>query len=137
MGVKQGCKLSPLLFNIFLSDLPQLFDEDIKSTNPILDHLSSLFWADDIVLISETEDGMHRMLKTLEKYCEKNELTLNTDKTKCMIFNKGGRLIRTPFYYNNVKLENVNKFKYLGFLLTPSGEIMSGLKDLQDRALKG
>ena len=55
-----------------------------------------------------------------------------------MIFNKGGRLIRTPFYYNNVKLENVNKFKYLVFLLTPSGEIMSGLnKDLQDRALKG
>ena len=137
MGVKQGCILSPLLFNIFLSDLPQLFDKDIKSTNPILDHPSSLFWADDIVLFSETEEGMHRMLKTLEKYCEKNELTLNTDKTKCMIFNKGGRLIRTPFYYNNVKLENVNKFKYLGFLLTPSGEIMSGLKDLRDRALKG
>ena len=54
-----------------------------------------------------------------------------------MIFNKGGRLIRTPFYYNNVKQENVNKFKYLGFLLTPSGEIMSGLMDLRDRALKG
>ena len=97
MGVKQGYILSPLLFNIFLSDLPQPFDANIKSTNPTLDHPSSLFWADDIVLFSETEEGMHRMLKTLEKYCKKNELTLNTDKTKCMIFNKGGRLIRTPF----------------------------------------
>ena len=77
------------------------------------------------------------MLKSLEKYCKENELTLNTDKTKCMIFNKTGRLIRTPFYYNKLKLENVNKFKYLGFLLTPSGEIKSGLKDLRDRALKG
>ena len=67
------------------------------------------------------------MLKTMETYCSKNELTLNTDKTKCMIFNKTGKILRTPFYYNNSKLENVNKFKYLGFLLTPSGEIKSGL----------
>ena len=54
-----------------------------------------------------------------------------------MIFNKTGRLLRTPFKYNNTKLENVNKFKYLGFQLTPSGEIKSGLQDLRDRALKG
>ena len=53
-----------------------------------------------------------------------------------MIFNKSGHLLRTPFYYKNEKLENVNKFKYLGFLLTPSGEIKSGLQDLRDRALK-
>ena len=54
-----------------------------------------------------------------------------------MIFNKGRKLLRTPFHYNNEKLENVRKFKYLGFLITPSGEIMSGLNDLRDRALKG
>ena len=76
------------------------------------------------------------MLRALEKYCKENELTLNTDKTKCMIFNKTGRLLRTPFYYNNEKLENVNKFKYLGFMITPSGEVMSGLSDLRDRALR-
>ena len=135
--MKQGCILSPLLFNIFLSDLPNLLDADIQSENPTLDHPSSLFWADDIVLFSESEEGLRKMLKTMERYCEKNELTLNTDKTKCMIFNKTGKLLRTPFYYNNKKLENVNKFKYLGFLLTPSGEINSGMKDLRDRALKG
>ena len=77
------------------------------------------------------------MLKSMEIYCKENELTLNTEKTKCMIFNKGGKLLRTPFHYNNEKLENVRKFKYLGFLITPSGEIISGLNDLRDRALKG
>ena len=137
LGVKQGCILSPLLFNIFLSDLPALLENALKSTNQTLDHSSSLFWADDIVLLSESEEGLRKMLKTMEKYCEENELTLNTDKTKCMIFNKTGRLLRTPFSYNNTKLENVNKFKYLGFQLTPSGEIKSGLQDLRDRALKG
>ena len=137
LGVKQGCILSPLLFNIFLADLPQLLEDDMRSTGPELRHPSCLFWADDIVLFSESEEGLHKMLKTLEKYCGENELTLNTDKTKCMIFNRTGRLLRTPFYYNNEKLENVRKFKYLGFMVTPSGEIKSGLSDLRDRALKG
>ena len=44
--------------------------------------------------------------------------------------------MRRNFYINGVKLENVRLYKYLGFLLTPSGEINSGLKDLRDRALK-
>ena len=136
LGVKQGCILSPLLFNIFLADLPQLLDNDIQSNNPTFQYPSSLFWADDIVLFSESEEGLRKMLLTMEKYCKENELTLNTDKTKIMIFNKTGRLMRTPFHYNGEKLENVNKFKYLGFLLTPSGEIKSGLQDLRDRALK-
>ena len=138
LGVKQGCIISPLLFNIFLSDLPNLLDADIQSGNPTLDHLSSLFWADDIVLFSESEEGLRKMLKTMEKILRKNnDLTLNIDKTKCMIFNNTRKLLRTPFHYKNKKLEIRNRFKYLGFLLTPSGETNSGIKDLRDRALKG
>ena len=76
------------------------------------------------------------MLKTLETYCKENEITINTKKTKCMIFNKGGRLMRRPFYLDGVQLENVRSYKYLGFLITPSGEINTGFKDLRDRALK-
>ena len=53
-----------------------------------------------------------------------------------MIFNKTGRLLRTKFHFNKIPLENVREFKYLGFMLTPSGEINSGLQDLRDRALK-
>ena len=76
------------------------------------------------------------MLKTMEHYCEENQLVLNTDKTKCMIFNKTGRIMRKRFYFNNTELEIARSYKYLGFLITPSGEIKSGLKDLRDRALK-
>ena len=45
--------------------------------------------------------------------------------------------MRRPFYLNGVKLEIVHSYKYLGFVITPSGEIHTGLKDLRDRALKG
>ena len=53
-----------------------------------------------------------------------------------MIFNKSGRLMRRNFHINGTHLENVRSYKYLGFLITPSGEVKSGLQDLRDRALK-
>ena len=135
-GVKQGCILSPLLFNIYMSDLPEILDADLTLTSPKSEHPSCLIWADDIVLLSDNEEGLKKMLKSMEKYCKDNELIVNIEKTKCMIFNKTGRLIRKNFSFNNTTLETVRSFKYLGFLITPSGEIKSGLTDLRDRAMK-
>jgi hypothetical protein len=136
LGVRQGCILSPLLFNIFLSDLARKFENMENGFQVGEVSINSLFWADDLVLFAKNKEGLDVLLKTLETYCKENEITINTKKTKCMIFNKGGRLMRRPFYLNGIQLENVRSYKYLGFLITPSGEINTGLKDLRDRALK-
>ena len=53
-----------------------------------------------------------------------------------MIFNKTGRLMRRHFKYKNLKLETVREYKYLGFILTPSGEVATGLTDLKDRGVR-
>ena len=108
-------------------------DEKLKLGNM---GINSLFWADDLVLFAETKEGLDKLLKILEKYCKENHLLINTKKTKCMIFNKTGRLMRRPFYLDGVKLEMVRRYKYLGFVITPSGEICTGLLDLRDRAFK-
>ena len=44
--------------------------------------------------------------------------------------------MRINFYFGNDKLETTREYKYLGFIVTPSGEINTGLNDLRDRALK-
>ena len=134
-GVKQSCILSPTLFNIFLAD----FQANIETVacNPVQIKGASvgcLIWADDILLMSKSKDGLQNMLFALKTYAEKNGMALNTKKTKVMIFNKTGRHLRREFHYGEEKLETVRQYKYLGFLVTPSGEINSGLKDLKDRA---
>ena len=57
-------------------------------------------------------------------------------KTKVMIFNKNGRHIRRNIYFGESRIETTREYKYLGFMVTPSGEITTGLKDLKDRALR-
>ena len=138
-GVRQGCVLSPLLFILFLSDLQARLDSSKDNVNLDKDtEISCLMWADDILILSETEEGLQHKLDTLEEYSKLNKLTVNTKKTQCMIFNKTGRLLKNyKFTYNNKTLECVREYKYLGFIVTPSGEIGTGLKDLRNRAMRG
>ena len=137
-GVRQGCILSPLLFNIFLSDVPNYLNDGDTRPVSITDNenLSSLIWADDLLLLSETETGLNNMLKNLKRYSDANLMQVNLDKTKCMIFNKTGRLMQRSFYYGTEKLEMVREYKYLGFLVTPSFNICTALTDLKDRGLR-
>ena len=136
-GVRQGCVLSLLLFNIFLADLQKELDscnDNVKLGGN--KELSCLLWADDILILSESGDGLQRKLNTLGIYCTNNKLSVNTDKTECMVFNKTGRLIEDKVLFNSTTIKNVRKYKYLGFLVTLSGEIKSGLEDLRIRPLK-
>ena len=40
--------------------------------------LNSIFWADDLILLSEDEKGLNSLLKILEKYCSQNEIEINS-----------------------------------------------------------
>ena len=136
MGVRQGCVLSPLLFNIYMADFPKSLSPSIGVQIANEYKLNCILWADDIILLSESEEGLNILLGELKEYSDLNQLKVNTDKTKCMIFNRTGRLIRRNFYLGSKKLENVRSYKYLGLTITPSGEIKSALDDLRSRALK-
>ena len=53
-----------------------------------------LLYADDIVIFAETSEGLQYGLDNLADYCKKWKLTVDIDKTKIMIFRKGGNLVR-------------------------------------------
>ena len=138
LGVKQGCVLSPLLFNIFLSDLPKIFERPECQPIKINDfrRLGSLIWADDVVLLSESDNGLQEMISKLGLYAISNHLEVNEEKTKALVFNKTGRFIKAVYKIGDKFIHCTKSYKYLGFIFTPSGEITTGLKDLKARALR-
>ena len=137
VGVKQGCVLSPLLFNLFISDLPDIFSDYCDPVNLNGVNLNCLMFADDLVLISESHTGLQNCLSELQKYCEKWGLTINTDKTKVVIFNKGGNKYSTySFNINGINIEIVQQYCYLGIAFSASGTFVNACKILYDKSLK-
>ena len=96
-----------------------------------------LMYADDIILFSETEDGLQNGLNILHDYFKKWKLTVNTQKTKVVVFRKGGILSRqTHFYYGDLEIDIVNKFTYLGIVLQSGGAFTEAHNALAGQALK-
>ena len=120
-GVKQGCVLSPILFNIFINDLPTYFN---KACKPIIinnEHINCLMYADDVLLLSESKEGLSECLNKLYAYNKKWCLTINKRKTKVITFQKSGKTKKLNIKYNNTLLEETNEYKYLGTIINKTG----------------
>lgn len=117
-GVPQGSILGPLLFLIYVNDMPQ-------SSN----RLKFLLFADDTTVymshgsINVLFDDMNSELSRLTYWLDLNKLTVNTDKTKYLIFASTPKLkIIKNKYCNEIRLkgktiERVEKIKFLGVIL--------------------
>ena len=89
-SVRQGCILSTLLFNFYLNESPYILNNNAK--DPILlpdgSYLSCLLYADDLLLISNSAEGLQQSLDRLSKYCQDWFLKINPNKTKVLYFRR-------------------------------------------------
>ncbi|MCG8047978.1 MAG: reverse transcriptase family protein, partial [Candidatus Thiodiazotropha endolucinida] len=138
MGVRQGECLSPFLFSMYINDLEEeLTTKGASGVDIGMINIYLLSYADDIVLFGKSAEELQKSLTLLEEYCSKWKLTVNTKKTKVMVFRKGGRLpINLNFVYSNANIEIVNKFSYLGVVYTSGGSSFETQKTLAGQALK-
>ena len=70
LGVRQGECLSPFLFSMYINDSEETFVlQDFKGIEIGMLKLFLLLYADDIVILSESEAGLQQGLDILENYC--------------------------------------------------------------------
>ena len=136
IGVKQGCVLSPTLFKIFLTDMGDIFNSACQPAQLFDEKISYLMFADDAVLISESAEGLQHALDKIKEFSDKWLLRINTEKTKIMIFNKSGKLLKDGFTLGNVPLQNVNSYTYLGLMFVPSESFNQAVDTLCRKASK-
>ncbi|KAG8125953.1 hypothetical protein E2320_021124, partial [Naja naja] len=118
-GVRQGCVLAPLLFNLFLSDLASYIG-CTESHAPKLSTMKiPLLYADNAVLLSLSRPGLKRLLSAFGSYCAGNHLSINYEKSKVLVFSRARKLYNWAINGNAVR--QVFHFKYLGIQFQSTG----------------
>ena len=137
IGLKQGCGISPLLFNLFIDKITEIFDETCDPVNLAGEDLSCLLWADDLILMSSSPEGLQNSINKTSAFYTDLGLELNTKKTKVIVFNSRGiKLNNHSFYVGGFLLEVVDNYQYLGIKLKPSGSLQFAASELFDKASK-
>ena len=120
-GVRQGGILSPYLFNAYTDQLSEKLDLSGVGCH-YLGSINHLYYADDMVLLSPTPQGLQKMVDICADYAGNHDIVFNTKKSVCMS-------ILPPLFRNMILpdivlcgnvLAYVDQYKYLGFHITSS-----------------
>ena len=139
-GVRQGCILSPLLFNLYLNELSISLDKTVRTDAFLLPNgakLTTLMYADDLVLLSKSREGLQNSIDCVADFCTKWQMNINEKKSKVMIFQKKSskKTKQKTFQVNNRELEIVKEFTYLGVTLSSNGNFAAHQQKSKEKAL--
>ena len=119
-GVRQGCIMSPLLFNLYTEELIARVKNVNSGIQVGRDMICILMYVDDIVLFSVTATGMQSLLNAVGDYSKEFDVIFGHEKSNIIAINEVSP-DAYEWFLNDTKLENVSEYRYLGVLLSSNG----------------
>ena len=119
-GVRQGCALSPVIFNVYIEKAINEIKEKAPGISIHGERISMLRFADDIAVVAETEGDLKKVLTNMERTMARYKLKINKKKTKILVCSRKEEK-RTNIKLGKEKLEEVKEFCYLGSRVTSDG----------------
>ena len=116
VGFKQGCVMSPWLFNVYMDGVVRevnvrVLGKGLKllSANGGRFEINQLLFADDTALVAASEEKLCRLASEFGRVCERRKLRVNIVKMRCSRYGNGDRM---HVILNGERLEEVDCFKY-------------------------
>jgi len=125
-GVRQGCCLSPILFNLFSECLTKEALDELGDFNIGGQIIQTVKYADDLELMTKEETVLQGMIDKLIEIGRCCGMEMNVEKTKVMSISR--QLSPVTIMIDQKQLENVECFKYLGSMLTNDGRCTCEIK---------
>ena len=122
VGLKQGCVMSPWLFNLFMDGVMREVREKVDDVGATMwDARRNCEWkvewlmfADDTVLIGDSEEKLERLVHEFERVCGRRKLKVNVTKSKTMKIGKNVEENEMNVHLNNRRMDEVDTYRYLG-----------------------
>ena len=95
-----------------------------------------LLYADDLLILSETKEGLQKSLDNLHDYCNTWKLQLNVKKTNVVIFASRQPKKTCDFRFGTNNITIVKSYKYLGVKFTDNGYFTEAVTSLKERGNK-
>ncbi|KAK3518458.1 hypothetical protein QTP70_000645 [Hemibagrus guttatus] len=120
VGLQQGCPLSPVLFIVFMDRISRR-SQGLEGVRFGDHRISSLIFADDVVLLAPSGLDLQHALGRFAAECEAAGMRVSTSKSEAMVLDR--KKVACTLQVGGELLSQVGECKYLGVLFTSEGRM--------------
>ena len=127
-GVRQGGVLSPDFYSIYVDELILILKKCGIGCHVRGIFAATLFYADDMAVLSPSVKGLQRILDICSEYCHTWDILLNPKMTKNLYFGRGNAPTHSV-YVNGTTIPWVEAWNYLGVVVKSGNKFSCCIKE--------